>query len=95
MTTPQYQALEEIMRKKRDQAIKKKISKKIGIASLIFTAVQLWFSQLIIWGLSLYGIHSGIWGVYLIMLGVTSPLIACVRLGMLETIRDSREINGS
>lgn len=68
---------------------KKTLSRKIAIYAIVFTAAQLWWAQLVVWGLSIYHIHSGIWGPWLIMEGISSLLIACVRLAMMETARDT------
>lgn len=78
-------------RKAEDKRIDRNIGIKITAAVIIGTALQFWFAQLIVWGLSLYHVSSGIWGPWLFLEGVTSSFIYVVWIGMLRAMRDARK----
>ena len=73
--------------------IDKAFGRKIAISALVATGMQFWFAQLIVWGLSLYGVHSGIWGPWLILEGLTSAGVATVAIGMMRAVRDFQNIS--
>jgi hypothetical protein len=85
-------SLQEAALKARKKRIDRAFGRKIAIAGLVTTGVQFWFAQLIIWGLSLYHIHSGIWGPWLILEGLTSAGAATVAIGMMRAVRDFQSI---
>ena len=70
---------------------KKRFANKIAITGLAFTAMHLWFAQLVDWGLSYFGVHAGIWGPFLLMLALSGVITGSVRAGMLQTVQDTRE----
>lgn len=91
--TPNIGTLTQAARKAEKKRIDKAFGRKIAIAGLVATGMQFWFAQLIIWGLSLYGIHSGIWGPWLILEGLMSAGVATVALGMMRAVRDFQSIS--
>jgi len=93
MTNPfqQQHLIEEALHKQEVARHKKELSRKITAASIVFTGLQFWFAQLIIWGLSLYHIHSGIWAPWLILEALSSVIVGAVRIGMMGAVRDSRQ----
>jgi hypothetical protein len=80
-------------RKAEKKRMDKAFGRKIAIAALAATGVQFWWAQLIVWGLSLYHVHSGIWGPWLILEGVSSAGIAVVAIGMMRAVRDFQSIS--
>jgi hypothetical protein len=91
--TPNIGTLTQAARKAEKKRIDKAFGRKIAIAGLVATGMQFWFAQLIIWGLSMYGIHSGIWGPWLILEGLMSAGVATVALGMMRAVRDFQSIS--
>jgi hypothetical protein len=85
-------SVQETARKAEKKRVDKAFGQKIAIAALAATGMQFWFAQLIIWGLSLYRIHSGIWGPWLILDGLTGAGVATVALGMMRAVRDTQSI---
>jgi hypothetical protein len=79
---------EEVARKEH----RKQFRRKIAAAALAATIMQFWFAQLVVWGLSLYRIHSGIWGPWLIMEGLSSLGVAVVALGMMRAVKDIQDV---
>jgi hypothetical protein len=78
---------------KAQQMINQEFARKIFSAGIAASLLQFWFAQLIIWGLSMYHVHSGIWGPWLIMEGVSSMGVTVVALGMMRAVRDIQNIN--
>lgn len=88
-----YDLSVQAARKAEKKRIDKAFGRKIAIAGLVTTGMQFWFAQLIVWGLSLYRIHSGIWGPWLILEGLTSAGVATVAIGMMRAVRDFQNIS--
>jgi hypothetical protein len=88
-----YSPSVQAARKAEQKRIDKAFGRKIAIAGLVATGMQFWFAQLIVWGLSLYRIHSGIWGPWLILEGLTSAGVATVAIGMMRAVRDFQNIS--
>ena len=55
---------------------------KAVVISVFTTAVMFLEAQWIVWGLSLFHVNSGIWGVWLIGLGVEGVLCLGVAAGI-------------
>ena len=86
-------SMTEAAQKARKKTLDKKFGRKIAIAGIAATAAQFWFAQLIVWGLSLYHINSGIWAPWLLLEGVSSAGVAVVALGMMRAVRDIQSIS--
>jgi hypothetical protein len=78
-------------RQAEDKRIDRNLGIKITAVVLIGSAIQFWFAQLIVWGLSLYHADSGIWGTWLLLEGVTSAFVYVIWIGMLRAMRDARK----
>lgn len=91
MNIPINEQLLDALRKKQLYEARRRLAKRIAIKAVVLTGMQFWFSQLIVWGLSMYHIKSGIWPVWLIMEGVSSMLVGSFSLGMLQSLKDSRD----
>lgn len=53
----------------------------LTVAMAILAAVDLWVAQMIVWGLSLYHVDSGIFGPWLLMSAATSVVAGGVAIG--------------
>jgi hypothetical protein len=84
--------VQEAARKADKKRVNKAFGRKIAIAGLAATGVQFWWAQLVVWGLSLYHIHSGIWGPWLILESLTSAGVTAVAIGMMRAVRDFQSI---
>jgi hypothetical protein len=92
MSSSIYSSSLQSARKAEKKRIDKAFGRKLLIASLAATGVQFWWAQMIVWGLSLYRIHSGIWGPWLILEALTSAGCATVAIGMMRAVRDFQSI---
>jgi len=81
----------EQARKAENRRVSKALASRIAVIGLASLVADLLYAQLIVWGLSMYGIHSGIWGPWLLLEGVTSPFVTVIWLGMLRALRDARK----
>jgi hypothetical protein len=72
--------------KDTEKAHKKALSRKIAIVGLAATGGEFWLAQLIVWGLSLYHVHSGIWGPWLILEALTTAGVTVVAIGMMRAV---------
>lgn len=88
-----YSPSVQTARKAEKKRMSKAFGRKIATAGLAATGMQFWFAQLIVWGLSLYRVHSGIWGPRLILEGLTSAGVATVAIGMMRAVRDFQDIS--
>jgi len=77
-------------RRAEDRRINRNMGAKIGAIILVSSAAQFWFAQLVVWGLSLYHVDSGIWGPWLLLEGVTSAFVYVTWIGMMRALRDAR-----
>lgn len=73
----------------------KKFSRKIVTAGIAAMILQFWFAQLVVWGLSLYHVRSGIWGPWLIMEGLSSLGVAVVSIGMMRAVKDIQDVTST
>lgn len=81
-----------LLQKEQQKKLNKAFASKIAKASLAATLMQIWFAQLIVWGLSLFHVSSGLWGPFLILEGVSSAIVWAVHIGMMNAVKGFQEV---